>query len=108
MKIIRVRKKRPSMPPGHRPPPSASEDSDALPPEADRSSYEEMRVEFAILRHIAHTPGGATIPALAIALKLKREDVERAVNTLAREEIVSVTASGKVILGPPSKHEAAG
>jgi hypothetical protein len=60
-----------------------------------------MRVDSAILAHIAnYQPSGATVPELALALGFERKAIQTAVETLTRLEIVSVTTTGKVVLGP--------
>lgn len=104
MKIFRLRSKKRLLPPGYRPPPSTQDKPAVSRTDADRPNYEKMRVKSAILAHLENLqPEGATLHELVLALGFERALIQTVVNTLTHLEIVSVTATGKVVLGPPPK-----
>lgn len=71
------------------------------PPEPGRRSYEETRVESAIISFLVNEqPTGATIAQLTLALGFQRDEVEAAVGRLRALEIVTEHA-GRVSVGPP-------
>ena len=81
-----------------------------IPPhEPDRPSYEEARVESAIIGFLVNEqPTGATVAELALALGFERDDVKAAVCRLRELEIVT-EEGGKVCVGsPPTADRALG
>jgi hypothetical protein len=87
--------------PGDRPDPRQDAPSESPSPPSGRPTYEETRVESAILGFLANEkPTGAAIPELALALGFDRETIQDAVDQLVRLEVVR-ERDGLVILGPP-------
>lgn len=75
------------------------------PPAPDRPTYEETKVESAIISFLVNEqPAGATLAQLTLALGFGRDEVEGAVDRLYALEIVTEDR-GKMIAGqpPPSR-----
>jgi hypothetical protein len=71
------------------------------PPESGRPTYEETKVESAILSFLVNEePTGATVAQLTMALGFERDEVEAAVGRLRELETVT-EEGGKVCVGPP-------
>jgi hypothetical protein len=70
------------------------------------SSYDEMKVESAVLADIAHGPAtGTSRVALKVASPYDAAEVDSAIERLLRHETVH-EAAGKLVLGPEQRKEA--